>query len=362
MISIVGKTLSLFLSLILSLFFIKEKNYLIVSFLLAIIVCFFDEISNKDHKESNKKINQFSSIIQCVFCVSVGFFPSLCFFIPSLCFDLGQKKNKINFIFTVLSFVMIFARNSTLQTLLIFSISTLNFFAGFLCQRIFNLEKNLESEKDKKNESDIIVKMQFKELAKAQDENILSATLKERNRIAREMHDHVGHMLTRAILQSAAINVLNKDENLKNPLEDLKSTLDTTMKNIRSSVHDLHDESINLQSSIQNLVENVDAFKINFRYDIKKDCKKEIKYAFIAITKEAITNAEKYSNCNSMEILVREHPAFFQLSIRDNGTNIQLNSTGIGLQNMKDRIQNLGGIIQINTDKGFCINATVMKE
>lgn len=45
-----------------------------------------------------------------------------------------------------------------------------------------------------------------------QDYEIYLATLKERNRIAREIHDNVGHMLTRSILQLGALSVINKDE------------------------------------------------------------------------------------------------------------------------------------------------------
>ena len=62
--------------------------------------------------------------------------------------------------------------------------------------------------------------------------DIHAATLKERNRIAREIHDHVGHMLSRSILQLGAILAINKDEKLDIPLRGLKDSLDTAMNNI----------------------------------------------------------------------------------------------------------------------------------
>ena len=80
-----------------------------------------------------------------------------------------------------------------------------------------------------------------------QDYEIYLATLKERNRIAREIHDNVGHMLTRSILQLGALSVINKDETVGEAINDLSGTLNTAMTSIRSSVHDLHDDSIALK-------------------------------------------------------------------------------------------------------------------
>ena len=48
-----------------------------------------------------------------------------------------------------------------------------------------------------------------------QDTEIYLATLKERNRIAREIHDNVGHMLSRSILMVGALKTVNQAENLK---------------------------------------------------------------------------------------------------------------------------------------------------
>ena len=58
-----------------------------------------------------------------------------------------------------------------------------------------------------------------------QDYEIYLATLKERNRIAREIHDNVGHMLTRSILQLGALSVINKDETVGEAINDLSGTL-----------------------------------------------------------------------------------------------------------------------------------------
>ena len=91
---------------------------------------------------------------------------------------------------------------------------------------------------------------------------------------------------------------------------------------------------------------------------------KEIKYNFISIIKEALTNCCKYSNGNKITIIVLEHPGFYQLLIEDNGTNIDVDNsnTGIGLTNMKDRISALSGTFKVSTQNGFRIFISIMKE
>ena len=61
----------------------------------------------------------------------------------------------------------------------------------------------------------------------------------ERNRIAREIHDNVGHMLTRAIMLTGAIKVVNKNKSLCPSIDNLEECLSTAMNNIRESVHNL---------------------------------------------------------------------------------------------------------------------------
>ena len=201
-----------------------------------------------------------------------------------------------------------------------------------------------------------------------QNAQIYNATLKERNRIAREIHDNVGHMITRSILQVGAIGVINTDEKLKAPIADLKSTLDTAMDSMRKSVHDLYDESVDLRQAIAKLKPTDSAFAFSLEYDCEDDVPRDVKYAFIAIAKEAVNNAVKHSNGDEIRIIVREHPAFYQLEIMDNGTTADERrlsgetGDGIGIKNIKERVAAIGGIMRIKADDGFRIFVTLMKK
>ena len=215
-------------------------------------------------------------------------------------------------------------------------------------------------------ETELILKEKNRHLLESQNDQIYIATLKERNRIAREIHDNVGHMLSRSILQVGALLAICKDDTLKPHLNTLKETLDTAMTSIRNSVHDLHDESIDLQHSLCNLTENFAFCPVHLDCEISKHLPKEIKYCFLTIVKEALNNTMKHSNASKITIKVKEHPAFYQLLVEDNGTigadkKPLADSSGMGLLNMKERVHSLNGIIHIRTEDGFRIFVSVPK-
>lgn len=203
------------------------------------------------------------------------------------------------------------------------------------------------------------------ELMMKQDYEIHAATLSERNRIAREIHDHVGHMLSRSILQLGAILSINKDEKMDAPLRALKDTLDTAMNNIRESVHDLKDDSLDLEYMVKEILIQYESLSINLDYDMGKLLPKEIKYCFMAIIKEALTNVVKHSDASKVSIVMREHPALYQVLIEDNGrgfSNIKNIGTGIGLENMRERVNAFNGNIGFSGENGFRIFITIPKE
>lgn len=223
------------------------------------------------------------------------------------------------------------------------------------------LKEELKVLHDDQTEKDMIQQEHNHMLMENQNNMIYMATLKERNRIAREIHDNVGHTLNRSILQLGAIKAINKEPVLKKPLDDLHGSLNDAMTNIRKSVHDLHDESIDLESSIKQLTEGISSLDIHVDYDMSNAIPKDIKYSFIAITKEAVSNAVKHSNGDTLNILLREHPGFYQLIVKDNGTDIKINNTGIGLANITDRVNAMKGTLKISTNEGFKLLITVAK-
>ncbi len=200
-------------------------------------------------------------------------------------------------------------------------------------------------------------------LLERQEYEINVATLRERNRIAREIHDHVGHRLTSAILQVGALRITATADQEKEQLEGMKKTLDAAMDSIRSSIHNLHDASIDLEQELSQLVFEFRHCKADLNYRIQSSIPYEVKLALLAITKEALTNIAKHSNASHCTLSFQEHPKLFQCKIKDNGTNTSVKTGfGIGLQSIADRVQRLKGYSQITTDQGFQIFITIPKE
>lgn len=234
-------------------------------------------------------------------------------------------------------------------------------------EKQITLEHENKAIRDAGMEMNLKLSSQNKAIMEKQDYEIHLATLSERNRIAREIHDNVGHMLSRTILQIGALMVVHKDTPICEQLKSIHATLDQAMTSIRESVHDLHDDSIDLKMSIKECTKDLDTrFKVEMDYDISSNIPRDVKYCMISIVKEALSNALKHSNGNYIHIIVREHPGFYQLSVIDNGTSHKnadleklIQKSGIGISNMKDRVEALQGTFRILNESGFQIFVSI---
>ncbi|MFR2337816.1 sensor histidine kinase [Mediterraneibacter gnavus] len=222
--------------------------------------------------------------------------------------------------------------------------------------------------RDDSTEKNLLLEEKNRMLAEKQDYEIYAATLKERNRIAREIHDNVGHLLSRSILITGAAKAINASDALSPVLDDLDHSLNQAMTSIRTSVHDLHDESLNLKEAAESLTSDFTFCPVTLNYDMGFEVPREIKYCFISIVKEALSNVARHSNATLVQITMREHPALYQLCIEDNGTLTESNletllpNRGIGLSNMNDRLKVLNGNLQITIQKGVRLFITIPKE
>lgn len=235
------------------------------------------------------------------------------------------------------------------------------------------LEKEVKRIRDDGEELSILLKEKNRRLIEKQDQEVYVATLKERNRIARDIHDNVGHILTRTILQMGALMTIHKEEPLHGQLTSVKENLDVAMNNVRESVHDLHDESVDMKQAIEEMMNDLhEHFETKLEYDVSKHVDKDVKYAIIGIVREAISNIIKHSSNDFVQIILREHPGMYQLVIHDYSKNNENNTAnkyfdgiskkgGIGMQNIEDRVHAMRGNLSIETNNGFRIFVTIPK-
>lgn len=237
-------------------------------------------------------------------------------------------------------------------------------------ERSLKLAQEVIHLKDSSTELRLAMQKRQQDLLEKQDYEIHLATLQERNRIAREIHDNVGHMLSRSILQMGALQTIHKEEPLHGQLVAINDTLSQAMNNIRESVHDLHNESLDLKQALREVTDEFrDKYEIAFTYDMSAAVPRNVKYCFLAITKESLANVVRHSNATRVSLYFCEHPGFYQMLVEDNGTDIKVKEaqiakaqvSGIGLSNMRERVEALGGMIAFLTDKGFEIRISVPK-
>lgn len=296
---------------------------------------------------------------------------ALCFAAPQfLCvspvffYDFFSSKRRWLALVIPVSAIIYHDKLTDMQLILLITSTLVAFMLWRATTRLEEAEKNLIAVRDNSEEMNILLSEKNKQLCENQDYEINLATMNERNRIAREIHDNVGHMLTRSILQLGALIIINKDEAINEHLVSLKDTLDNAMTSIRSSVHNLHDTSIDLRLAVNEAVKPLkDNYRTEIECDFSENMPKNIRMCFIGIIKECVSNVIKHSSGDKISVVIREHPAFYQLSFNDNGKcSGTISDTGIGLSNMRERTSSVGGIINFtSSENGFRVFVSVPK-
>ncbi len=309
---------------------------------------------------------KYPSIITLVYGICILPFGWLLLFLPVLAYDMFKYKCYGSMLFSIIGILMhISSYPPTLNYYIIIG-CLISFVFQYKSSRLIKLHNEFRTLRDDSTEHTILMQQKNAALIEAQNYEILNATLEERHRIAREIHDNVGHLLSRSILMTGALKMTTKNTDLGEPIEQLETTLSYAMDNIRSSVHDLHDDSINLQITLETLCRDFLTAHCSLDYELSATISRDIKYCFIAIVKEALNNITKHSNATEVSIFTKEHSSMYQLSIHDNGSvkppPLFSSDSGIGLFNMKERVRALNGTIKFSWNDGFQIFISIPKK
>lgn len=288
------------------------------------------------------------------------------FFLPVIYYDLLLNSRQWVLLCSLVPVIVHWDKLPLITYVLLLAFAALAVLLKYRTRKLDRLRKELTTLRDNAKELNVQLANTNRELMEKQDYEIHLATLHERNRIAREIHDTVGHLLSSSLLQIGALLATCKEEPMRENLQTLRQTLATGMDSIRSSLHDLHDESIDLYTEVTALVNSFSFCPITLDYDMDHNPQKQFKYCFIAILKEALSNIIKHSDATEVHIALREHPALYQLVIKDNGKKMsnptEPTSGGIGLKNIIDRVTALGGLVNINNVHGYVIFVSIPKE
>ena len=206
------------------------------------------------------------------------------------------------------------------------------------------------------------------ELEKSLMDNARLAEIRERNRIAREIHDTLGHTLTGLAAGIDACIALAGDDKpaLRNQLDLLSKVSRNGIKDIRMSVSSLRPdapERLNLKSAIEELVENtkrVAGVNINFDCDtinLKFDEDEEM--AIYRIVQESLTNAIRHGKAKNIDVSIKKNYGSISLLICDDGIGCEKIEAGFGLRHIRERVNMLKGQVNFSSEEGFKVEAMI---
>lgn len=276
------------------------------------------------------------------------------YFIPAATYVLLQLVGP----YSIVGFIPLFLLSE--WVLLIFSV--LLMYLSFLSLKLERRTKENRNMRDQLTEDNIRLRAQRNELMNNHEKDIYLAGLNERNRIARDMHDALGHSLSSSILLIESLQYVNDETELKQSLKMLQDRLKTGMNDIRHSIHHLYDTSIDIEARIEQYLSDMENFETYFVFDVNREFKQEEKIDILAIVRESLTNITKHSNGDEIRVIIKEHPKYLTMTIKDNGTPKTVPNKGMGIQTMKEVVVKYGGVLNTFNEQGFTVHAIFYKE
>ncbi|HMT73026.1 MAG TPA: tetratricopeptide repeat protein [Chitinophagaceae bacterium] len=186
---------------------------------------------------------------------------------------------------------------------------------------------------------------------------VLDGETAERARLARDLHDGLGGMLSVIKLNlhdvKKGINLEGEDVSRFNQALDM---LETSTKELRRVAHNMMPESLSrygLKASLQDFLSNIpDARLHHFGEDSRIDSKLEI--ILYRIAYELVNNALRHADAKNINVQIVQHPDLISLTVQDDGKGFDPESVtdGHGLQNAKSRIASLNGNMNVLSAAG----------
>ena len=184
----------------------------------------------------------------------------------------------------------------------------------------------------------------------------------ERKRLARELHDTIGHALAgMAVGIDACITMIDKNPQLaKAQLKIISKAIRKGMKDVRNSLNKMRPDFLQqyrLKEAIEKMKEeisDVTDLKINLNYQIDEigfDTK--IEDILFRVIQESITNSIRHGLATVVDIDIYKENNLLCLKIKDNGKGCKAINYGFGLKQMVERVSQIRGDINFYSENGF---------
>jgi signal transduction histidine kinase len=195
------------------------------------------------------------------------------------------------------------------------------------------------------------------------------AMIQERNRLAREIHDSLGHTLTivNVQIEAAKVVMLSDPERALDSLNKAQKFARKGLTQVRESVASLRESPVSnqpLSEAIRPLVKEAHSTGIVTEFKIvgePQTLENKVALALYRAAQEGLTNVCKHARASRVDILLDYQPNQVRLELKDNGVGATETTGGFGLLGIQERMQLLGGKLEIHTaaGKGFGLVASV---
>lgn len=199
--------------------------------------------------------------------------------------------------------------------------------------------------KEEKLKAEALFQLQLKE-AEARN-----AMQKERLRISRELHDNIGAHLT---FINATVDNIGTDNN---KLQQVKDLTNETIRELRKTVWLINKSSVKVEEfvvKLRDFLKNIDQLSVQANVEEPQALMKaELITELFRTTQESVNNALKYSGATKILVAVNSDAQTIRVTISDNGSGFDIDEskTGFGLENMKHRMNSIGGSYVISSVK-----------
>ncbi|MBC8062834.1 MAG: sensor histidine kinase [Clostridiaceae bacterium] len=232
----------------------------------------------------------------------------------------------------------------------------------YVLKHIDSINKNLEATKNKLIIKNILLTDANDNIKEAYRKNEEYLIIEERNKMAREIHDTVGHILTTALVEMEAGNILLRDD-VDKASQKIDSAIDQVRKGlvqVRGSVSALKKgEDIDYYNEVLELIANTILHtEVAIRYEIDNFSKEdnEIKKCIYRALQEGLTNGIRHGGSTAFVFKLKYNKNELLFSIEDNGKGCSQIKKGFGLKAMEERVKEVKGKFNIISDKGEGFN------
>lgn len=265
----------------------------------------------------------------------------ICVVAPTLIYSVVDNKSFLSFVGNVVNDCFIFG-------------------FGYTLYRIHDSHQRMKSLLEENQRQYALIQEQNNTLEQYSKQVERITLLEERNRMARELHDTVGHTFTSVIMGMDAVSYLIETAPSKaaERLDKLREVTRNGLEEVRKSIHQMAphdmDELLSVQlSRLMNEFSVHTGTQIRFHKDgVEPELAKQAKLTLIRCLQESLTNAKRHGRANHIEVSLMFMIDQVILIVEDDGIGTDELCEGFGIRAMKERLYSLNGSIHLHSKSG----------